>query len=1010
MHLTAYDRAYILPRTPREKTNAPPLPPARRRMARGRQMLALVVLTRPRLGQPLLCAGLARAVWSQGRYRIIERELVPGADLQAADLDVLRSAGVRVFRDPREFARRRLIAGGYEAGLMIAGWDVPFVLSRFARHVRFGRDSASRHMTLDLTGYPWDPRARITAWDGTRSRIAWTRFKGSRGREEDDHDVFPGLFLDLQEHAGMYAQERLTFGEACALFDVAPSPSLAPSDTISEDTITGLFDALRATVALASALMMEWNRIGGAAARVPSRHPHETGARSAFPTEIASQATLLRAVLERAGVPLDANAGVPPEWLGRAMAAYKGGRCEAMLPGMIVPVRYVDILSAHPVVGSLVGASEHLTAQHVTVEPATDEARHLLSTVTLDALVDPMMWRRAGMILCRIRPRGDIIPVRAHYVERGDLTVGLNPTWSVPDQWVMLLDLTGSKIVSGRVPEIVEAVRFVPGSPRVGLRRVPFRGTVLDPHDDLFRQLVEERLRAKRAGETLWAQFLKIMENSLYGLFAQYNERARGRKRSAKTAEIWDGDGRRMVALFNRHTKQRIRPEEVPGPFFRPWLAASITAGTRLLLAILEANVRERGGTIAAADTDSAMIVASPEGGLIPCAGGPHRLPNRRRAIRALSFAEVDEILEWFRPLSPVRADVWKLEGENTPPQEARSGLLCLSYGPKRYALFHDLADGRIQIAKASAHALTVRPPRGMTKTELLASGWEALIRQGRGDRQAIRRLPYAQEIAVGELPLRNASVFRKVRDALPDETGPVFPFGTLMVAYQAVGLMTWGPRMSALPVAPSGSDPLDAPWIDLSSGCSVDVIATPKTDEQAEAALAVDGRARMVAAAYADVLRQHREGIEYKYVAYNGRPARPGCGLLRRRPIYIERTVAIGKESRLVEEAVAGAVSAEAMDTFYESAQDRPKSAEHEAALRELQTILPVLRPLPRRWLAKRARVSETSKILAAILNGRKRPGIALAQRLIEIAQTDVVRKLAPKIRLAPNTPMRSL
>lgn len=273
LHLTSYDRAYILPRAPRQENHRPPRPPGRRRFARGKQMLALAVLMRPRLGQPLLCAGAARAVWSQGRYRIVEWEMVPGADLGAVELGVLRSAKVHCFHDTLESSRRRLIAGGYEAGMMLAGWDLPAVLSRFARDVRFGRDPASRHMTLDLTGSPWDPRLRITAWDGTRSSVTWTRFAGSRGREEDGHDVFPGLFLDLQEHTHMYSSQRLAFAEACALFGVTPPPDLEPADELTEDGVHHLLDAPRAAVELASALVTEWNRIGGAAARVPSPHP-----------------------------------------------------------------------------------------------------------------------------------------------------------------------------------------------------------------------------------------------------------------------------------------------------------------------------------------------------------------------------------------------------------------------------------------------------------------------------------------------------------------------------------------------------------------------------------------------------------------------------------------------------------------------------------------------------------------------------------------------------------------
>ncbi|HUD66721.1 MAG TPA: hypothetical protein VMQ17_19210 [Candidatus Sulfotelmatobacter sp.] len=62
------------------------------------------------------------------------------------------------------------------------------------------------------------------------------------------------------------------------------------------------------------------------------------------------------------------------------------------------------------------------------------------------------------------------------------------------------------------------------------------------------------------------------------------------------------------------------------------------------------------GGQIAAMDTDSAMIVSTKDGGLVPCAGGPHKLANYHEgsgnaASRALSFAEVDSLRERFEPI-----------------------------------------------------------------------------------------------------------------------------------------------------------------------------------------------------------------------------------------------------------------------------------------------------------------------------------------------------------------------
>ena len=60
---------------------------------------------------------------------------------------------------------------------------------------------------------------------------------------------------------------------------------------------------------------------------------------------------------------------------------------------------------------------------------------------------------------------------------------------------------------------------------------------------------------------------------------------------------------------------------ERPGQFQFPPAAALITAGGRLMLAILEKLITKDGGTYLLTDTDSMLFVASKRGGLIPCPG-----------------------------------------------------------------------------------------------------------------------------------------------------------------------------------------------------------------------------------------------------------------------------------------------------------------------------------------------------------------------------------------------------
>jgi hypothetical protein len=132
------------------------------------------------------------------------------------------------------------------------------------------------------------------------------------------------------------------------------------------------------------------------------------------------------------------------------------------------------------------------------------------------------------------------------------------------------------------------------------------------------------------------------------------------------------------LRVFSSETTYPTPPDEVweqPAEFFCPVIASLVTGGSHLLCAVLERPVvRDMGGQIAAMDTDSAMIVSTRDGGLIPCAGGSHRLKNYQMgsgnaASKALFWAEVDRIRNRFEPLNPwrdtLKAPFLKLEKEH---------------------------------------------------------------------------------------------------------------------------------------------------------------------------------------------------------------------------------------------------------------------------------------------------------------------------------------------------------
>jgi hypothetical protein len=171
------------------------------------------------------------------------------------------------------------------------------------------------------------------------------------------------------------------------------------------------------------------------------------------------------------------------------------------------------------------------------------------------------------------------------------------------------------------------------------------------------------------------------------------------------------------LRVFSGETDYLTPPAEIwerPSEFHCQVIASLVTGGSHLLCAMLERTVRDMGGQIAAMDTDSAMIVSTKDGGLVPCAGGPESLAHYQEgsgnaAIRALSFSDVDRIREKFERLSPWRKTLktpfLKLEGGNFDANGVRQPLNFYGISAKLYCLFN-LDGDRLLVRKPSGHGL----------------------------------------------------------------------------------------------------------------------------------------------------------------------------------------------------------------------------------------------------------------------------------------------------------------
>jgi hypothetical protein len=222
----------------------------------------------------------------------------------------------------------------------------------------------------------------------------------------------------------------------------------------------------------------------------------------------------------------------------------------------------------------------------------------------------------------------------------------------------------------------------------------------IDPaRDDFYRKVIEQRVSHKKENKAL-ADFLKVLANSgSYGLFVQVDTE---RKKKEKAIGYFSGE---------KKGRGPSNYAEKPGPWYFPPIASLITSGGRLLLAMLEESVKEKGGSYLFCDTDSLCVEGTKKGGYIPCEGGKYRV-NGKAAVKALSLTEIREIAAKFRKLNPydpsLVPEILKIEDVNyvdSNPSKPFRQLWGYCISAKRYSLFAK-SRNEIQVEKASGHGL----------------------------------------------------------------------------------------------------------------------------------------------------------------------------------------------------------------------------------------------------------------------------------------------------------------
>lgn len=569
-----------------------------------------------------------------------------------------------------------------QAGAVVVCFNAPFDLSRLALEYREAqsKNTGWSMVMWEYEGKPdkFKPKLRIKPKD---SRSAFINLAGG---DPNNRVAYRGRFLDLSVLGWALRNRHMTLDGFLSSFGLEGKMKHEPTGRVTKKELAYGRRDVELTVTLLNAMKSEYEGF-------PLNLP---------PEGAMSSASITKAFLDEMGIEQPSRKfDLPDKTLGKCMQSYYGGRSEIRIRHQEVPVVVCDTTSEYPSVAALLGLWPLLTAANLEVADCTAEARNILDSVSVKTILNPSKWANLAFFAL-VKPSEDLLPVRALYSDTGETNIGLNPLTAKEPIWYAGPDLAASRIATGRTPQVIEAFRLVPHGMQEGMKTTVIGTRTIDPKkDDFFRMVIEERKKLPKSHPHYL--LLKIVANALYGVFAELNKEEYGKNR-AKRLDVFSGEHK---------FRQPAVVVERPGKLQFPPAAALITAGGRLMLAILERMVKNLGGTYLLTDTDSMLFVASKKGGLVPCPGGPHRTAHATPAIKAITWKQVKGICKRLNSLNPydqnVVEEILKVEECNFDRNGNQHQLYGLAVSAKRYVVYARQKNS-IEIIKPSEHGLGV--------------------------------------------------------------------------------------------------------------------------------------------------------------------------------------------------------------------------------------------------------------------------------------------------------------
>jgi hypothetical protein len=384
---------------------------------------------------------------------------------------------------------------GYGCRATIVGFNLPFDLSRLAiRHGSARGRTMRGGFTFQLSQNPWRPRVQIKHLSARAALIQFTKPRprhDTRGERRRTIARGPrrGAFIDVKTLAAALLSRSFSLGSLAKFLRTSTQKRSTDEHggPLTPAYVDYAVDDVQAT----------WDCYTLLLDKLRAHTLTKTR-----PSAILSEASIGKALLKEIGVrPFCEVQPDFPDWLiGIIMSTYYGGRSEVGFRRVRTQVLYCDFLSMYPTVCTLMGLWRFVIASGMSWADSTAETQAFVDKVSLKDLQKPAAWK-ALTTLVKLKPNHDVLPVRAKYSGESQ-TIGLNFLSSRDPLWYTLADVIAAKFLTGKTPEIIEAIRFGLArlSPAFGQSRSRSNGAKLADGDSVT--LIKD-LKVKGTSETL---------------------------------------------------------------------------------------------------------------------------------------------------------------------------------------------------------------------------------------------------------------------------------------------------------------------------------------------------------------------------------------------------------------------------------------------------------------------------------------------------------------------------